>query len=179
MNTKKITFMAMLIALSIALVAMIRFPLIPTAAFLEYDPADVPILIATFAFGAKAGLLITVIASLIQGFTVSIQGGLYGILMHIIATGSFVIVAGLIYSKKKSKKSAILALLAGTLTMTVTMVGANLLITPLYLNVPIDVVVGMLATAIIPFNLIKAGLNSIITFVVYKGISKFIHEKLS
>lgn len=178
MNTKKITFLAMLIALSIALVAIIHFPIIPSAAFLEYDPADVPILIATFAFGTKAGLLITLIVSIIQGFTVSAASGLYGILMHVIATGSFVVVAGLMYGKEKSKNHAILALLAGTITMTVTMIAANLLVTPYFLKVSVEVVVGMLWTAIIPFNLIKAGLNSIITFIVYKAVSKFIREKI-
>lgn len=178
MNTKKITFLAMLIALSIALVAAIHFPIIPSAPFLEYDPADIPILIGTFAFGTSAGLLITVIASVIQGFTVSAQSGLYGILMHIIATGSFVLVAGLIYNKDKTKKSAILSLIAGTLTMTAVMFIANLIVTPAFLKVPVEVVMGMMFTAIIPFNLIKAGLNSIITFIVYKAISKFMHEKL-
>lgn len=175
-TTRKITSMAILIAISITLVYLIRFPLIPSAAFLEYDPADVPILISTFAFGPLAGLAITVVASVIQGFTVSITSGLYGILMHIIATGTFVIIAGFFYSKHKSRKQAVIALIAGTIAMTVVMTGANLVVTPFFMKVPVDVVKGMLVTAIIPFNLLKAGINSIITFFVYKSVSKYLHN---
>lgn len=48
----KIAKMAMLVAVSIVLVMIIHFPIFPAVAFLEYDPADIPILIGTFAFGA-------------------------------------------------------------------------------------------------------------------------------
>ena len=49
-NTAKLAKMAMLVAISIVLVYLIHFPIFPAAAFLEYDPADIPILIGTFAF---------------------------------------------------------------------------------------------------------------------------------
>lgn len=48
-STRQLVSMAMLGAISIVLVAVIHFPLIPAAAFLEYDPADIPILICAFA----------------------------------------------------------------------------------------------------------------------------------
>ena len=76
------------------LVAVIHFPLIPAAAFLEYDPADIPILICAFAYGPLAGLLLTVVVCFIQGFTVSAQSGIIGIVMHIFATGCCVLVTG-------------------------------------------------------------------------------------
>ena len=63
--------MAMLIAVSIVLVALIHFPIFPAVAFLEYDPADIPILIGTFAFGPVAGVLLTIVTAIIQGTTVS------------------------------------------------------------------------------------------------------------
>lgn len=50
-STRQLVSMAMLGAISIVLVAVIHFPLIPAAAFLEYDPADIPILICAFAYG--------------------------------------------------------------------------------------------------------------------------------
>ena len=43
--------MAMLVALAVVLVMLIHFPIFPAVAFLEYDPADIPILIGAFAFG--------------------------------------------------------------------------------------------------------------------------------
>lgn len=58
-STRQLVSMAMLGAISIVLVAVIHFPLIPAAAFLEYDPADIPILICAFAYGPLAGLLHT------------------------------------------------------------------------------------------------------------------------
>ena len=54
-STRQLVSMAMLGAISIVLVAAIHFPLIPAAAFLEYDPADIPILICAFAYGPTAG----------------------------------------------------------------------------------------------------------------------------
>lgn len=60
-STRQLVSMAMLGAISIVLVAVIHFPLIPAAAFLEYDPADIPILICAFAYGPLAGLLLTVV----------------------------------------------------------------------------------------------------------------------
>lgn len=99
-NSAKIAKMAMLVAISIVLVMVIHLPIFPAVAFLEYDPADIPILIGTFAFGPLAGLALTVVTSVIQGLTVSSGSGLYGILMHVIATGVLVIVSGSIYGRK-------------------------------------------------------------------------------
>ena len=100
-STVKLAKMGMLVAISIVLVYFIHFPLIPAVPFLEYDPADIPILIGTFAFGPVAGILLTVVTSVIQGLTVSAEGRLIGIIMHFVATSAFCIVASLIYRKKK------------------------------------------------------------------------------
>lgn len=167
--------MAMLAAISIVLVSFVHFPIFPPVAFLEYDPADVAIFMGTFAFGPLAGLGLVVVVSVIQGLTVSAQSGIYGIIMHILATGSFVLVAGLIYKRGKSRKSAVIALLCGTLTMVVVMFGANLVVTPVFMTVSVDVVKSLMPF-ILGFNFIKAGINSIITFLLYKRISKFLHR---
>ena len=120
--------MGMLVAISIVLVAIIHFPIFPMVAFMEYDPADIPILIGTFAFGPVAGLILTAVTSVIQGVTVSAASGVYGIIMHVIATGVLVIVAGVIYKFNKTRKGAVIALIAGVLAMTVAMMGANMII---------------------------------------------------
>ena len=54
------------------------------------------------------------------------------------------------------------------------MVIANLLVTPLYLGVTREMVIGMLLPAIIPFNLLKGAINGIITFLLYKKVSNFL-----
>jgi riboflavin transporter FmnP len=162
---------AMLVALSIVLVYMVRFPIFPTAPFLEYDMADVPILIGTFLFGPWSGLILTVLVSVIQGMTVSAQSGWVGIVMHAIATGSFVVVAGTIYRYKHTRLGAVIALICGSIAMTLIMIPLNLIFTVYFMGAPREVVVSMLVPIIIPFNLIKAGANSIITFIVYKWVA--------
>ena len=134
MNTKKLTPLGVLAACSIVLVAFIHFPIFPAVSFLEYDPADIPILIGTFLFGPIWGAVLTVIVSVIQGMTVSAQSGVYGIVMHIIATCAFTIVAGTIYKRKKTKKGALIAIVCGVAAMVIVMYPANLLLTPIYLN---------------------------------------------
>ena len=90
MNTRKITGIALLSALAVVLLYIpgLRFPIFPMAPFLEYDACDIPIMFATFAYGPISGLIVTFIVSVIQGTTISAGSGIYGILMHIIATGS-------------------------------------------------------------------------------------------
>ena len=144
--------------------------------FLEYDPADIPILIGTFAFGPGAGIILTLVTAILQGVTVSAQSGAYGIIMHIIATTALVLVtAGLIYSKNKSKKSAIIALVAGTLAMVIVMIPANMLITTRFMGLTLEALMPFMPW-IIAFNLVKAGMNSVVTFLVYKRISPFLHR---
>ncbi|MGI6257886.1 MAG: ECF transporter S component [Anaerovoracaceae bacterium] len=174
-NTVKLAKMGMLVAIALVLVSFIHFPLFPAAPFLEYDPADVPIIIGTFAFGPLAGILLTVVTSVVQGTTVSAASGIYGILMHIIATGAFVIVAGLIYKRCKTRKMAVIALLSGVAAMTLVMIPANLLVTPYFMGMPREAIYPLLPV-IIAFNLSKAGINAVITFVLYKRISSFLHK---
>ena len=59
--------------------------------------------------------------------------------------------------------------------MTIVMIGANMIITPLFMGVPRNVV-WQLMPFIAGFNAIKAGINSIVTFLLYKRISGFLHR---
>ncbi|MEG1991706.1 MAG: ECF transporter S component, partial [Christensenella sp.] len=119
-TTRNITGIAVMAALSIVLVALIHIPMF--LPFLEYDPADIPIFITTFAFGPGIGLILTVIVSVLQGVTVSSAAGIIGIVMHILATGSFVLVAGNIYKHNKTRKGAIIGLACGVAVWTLVMV---------------------------------------------------------
>jgi len=177
-NLLRLVRLGMLTALSIVLLYLIQpFPIFAAAPFLKYDAADIPILIATFLYGPWWGLGMTAVVSIIQGFTISTDGGVIGIVMHIIATGGFCLTAGLIYRNKKTVGNAALALAVGALAMTVIMVGCNLILTPLFMGAPIEMVIGMLLPVIIPFNLVKAGVNAAVTFVIYKPISHLFSMK--
>ena len=173
MPVRQLTQMAVFAAIAIILVYFIHLPIFPAVSYLEYDPGDIPIILGTFMFGPAAGLALTFVVCVVQGVTVSAQNGIVGIAMHFLATGSYVIVAGLIYRKEKSVPFAVIAMFAGTLVMCGTMVLWNLLITPVYLGVPRSVVIGVMPY-IASFNLIKAGGNSVIAFIVFKALGKFL-----
>lgn len=174
-GTVRLAKMGMLVAIAVVLVYLIHFPILPMLPFMEYDPADVPIMIGTFAFGPLAGIVLTAVTCLVQGLTVSASSGVYGIIMHFVATGTYVLVAGLIYYKHKSRKSAVIALIAATVAVVIVMVPANYFITSAFMGVDKSVIL-QLMPFIMLFNLIKMGANSIITFLLYKRISGFLHR---
>lgn len=167
----KTAIMAMLTALSIVLVYVIHFPLIPAAPFLEYDAADVPVLIGAMMLGPVSGLITLLAVCLIQALTVSAASGWIGFMMHFIASSVLVLISSLIYKRKKTTLSLIIGLIVGSIAMTVVMIPLNLIFTGIFMGAGTQAVVEMLIPAIIPFNLLKAGINSAITFAVFTPIA--------
>ena len=165
----------MLAAISVVLVWLFHFPIFPAAPFLEYDPANIPILIGAFAYGPLAGILLTLATSLLQGLTVSAHSGVYGILMHILSTGTLVLAAGLCYRRCRTKPAALRGLFLGIAALVPVMLGANLLVTPLFMGVSREVVWSLMPV-ILGFNLLKAGINSAVTFLLYQRISPLLHK---
>ncbi len=171
LNLRKTVIMAMLVAIAAVSLYIIRTPLLPAASFLEYDIADVPVLIGTLLFGPVAGLVILVITSAIQAMTVSASSGIIGFIMHVCASGVLVLALGLIYKKIKNRKGIILGLAVGSILMTLVMIPLNLVFSGIFMGVGVKTVVGMLIPVFIPFNLIKAILNSVLTFVLFIPVS--------
>lgn len=174
---QRMVMIAVFSAISIVLVALLHVPLFPAAPFLEYDMADVPIIIVTFLYGPLAGLLTTVIVSVLQGLTVSVGSGFIGILMHIFATGCYVLVAGNLYKRHRSLGGEIASLGCGTAAMVAVMTLWNMLLTPLFMKAPFEQVMQLMLPAIIPFNLIKAGGNSLIAYFVFKAIEQVMKRR--
>lgn len=172
-QTRKLVVMAMLVALSVVLIAAIHLPLIPIVSFLEYDPADIPILIGAMAYGPVAGLVLTVVAAVIQGTFISTTGP-WGILMHIIATGAMTLAASTIYKYRHTRTGAVIGLLCGTLARGLVMIPANHFITPIWMGAPTAMVDELMLPGILPFNLLVGAINSVVTFLVYKTVSRFI-----
>ena len=162
----------MMITISLALL-VIKIPF-PPAPYMVYDAADVPIYISTFAYGPGAGLLVTLVVCLLQAFLMA-GDGIYGFLMHFVATGIVVLVIGAMYKHEKTKSMAIKSLVVGVILTTFVMCIMNIIVTPMYTGAPREAVLAMIPTIIIPFNLLKSGINSAITFIVYKRISGFLH----
>ena len=174
-NLKKLASMAVLAAVSVVLVSVIHFPIFPAVAFLEYDPADIPVLICGFAFGPLAGIAVTTVAAVIQGVTVSASSGVYGIIMHILASSALVLTSSVIYRHHKTKKGAVVGILCGVFAMALIMIPANLFITPYFMGCERKMIVDLLPYIIL-FNVIKAGGNGFITFLIYKKISNLLHK---
>jgi tRNA threonylcarbamoyl adenosine modification protein YjeE len=169
--TRKLCGMAVLTALAVTLACTVHIPYF-AAPFLEYSPTDVPILIASFMYGPLWGFVIAVIVALIQGFTVSASSGLIGIAMNLLSMTVFVLSAGLIYKFKHNLKGALIGLLTAFVCGVVTMVLWNILFTPIFMGVERSVVLTMIPSVILPFNVLKYAGNAALTFVLYKATGK-------
>lgn len=172
-----ITTVGIFSALSVVLVWLIHFPIFPAVSFLEYDPADIPIILISFIFGPWYGIAMTVIVSVVQGITVSAASGWTGIVMHILATGSLVLAAGLVKGKRDGLKRDAAAAFAGVLAMTVTMALWNLLFTPYFMGLTISQLLPFYPF-IVGFNLIKAGINSFLGVMLYEVIGRRLKKTL-
>ena len=169
--------MAMLTAVSIVLVYFIHLPLIPGVTFLEYDPADIPVLIGAIMLGPISGIVILLAVCLIQALTVSAAtGGWIGFIMHFVASSALILIPSIIYRKKKTIPSLIIGLVLGVIAMTVVMIPLNLVFTGLFMEKGVEVVVSMLIPAIIPFNLAKATINAVVTFAVFTPIANVLKK---
>lgn len=168
MNTKKLTTLAMLSAM--AYVLMFVSKIIPAVqGFLQYDAKDVVITIGGFMLGPVYALIIILVVSLLELVTVS-DTGIIGLVMNIVSTAAFSCTASLIYHKVKSMKGAYLSLAAATIALTAVMLLWNYYITPLYMHIPRSVIVPMLPTVFLPFNLVKGLINSGFILFTYKPI---------
>lgn len=160
--------LAMFAAISIVLVYLVHIPIFPSAPYLEYDPADVMIFICSLAISPLWSLVLTVVVSLVQGLLIS--GFNLGILMHIAATGTAALVCGLIYRRKKTLLYAVIGLGAAVLIATAVMVPMNYIFTPIYTGMARSIVITLLPFPIIPFNLVKFGINAVITGLLFKPV---------
>ena len=168
MNLRTLSSLGMLTA--VAYVVMYLSKLLPqVAGFLQLDLKDTVICIGGFLFGPVASALISLVVALVEMFSVSDTGPI-GMVMNVLATCSFCCTAAFVYKKQHTKKGAVLGLLLGVAALTVVMLLWNYLITPLYMGVERDVVKDMLVPILLPFNLVKGGLNMALILVLYKPV---------
>lgn len=153
--------MGMLAAIAVVLVMLIHFPHHPAVSFIEYDMADVPVLIGTLLYGPIPGLLILLVASLVQAFILGINGWV-GFVMHFVASGAMVLLVGILYDRKPSLTGMTVGMALGSLARTLVMIPLNLILTVHAFGVPHDVVMSLMLPGIIPMNLIIAVTNCIL-----------------
>lgn len=167
-NLINLVLTALFTALSVVSIFLLRVPLIPSAPFLEYDMADVIVLLCTMLIGTGAGSVSLFIVCIIQAFLLG-GNGIIGFFMHFVASEAMVLIIGFVCRRgTKIGRLAIGALLA-TLAMTLLMIPLNLIFTGIFMGTPMNVVAGMLIPAIIPFNLLKGALNCTAAVLLYKA----------
>ena len=188
-KTRKLVEIGMLGAIATVLM-LFEFP-IPFIAppFYELDFSEVPVLVGAFALGPMAGATIELVKILINLLINGTATAFVGEIGNYLLGCSFIIPAALIYKKHKSKKNALIAMIIGTIAMTVfgCFLNAYILL-PTYataFGMPIDAIGGMgsainanindvmtfVIIAVAPFNIIKGIIVSVITLLIYKHIS--------
>lgn len=171
-SVKKLVLMAMLAAFAYMLMALVR---IPVVLFLKYEPKDVVITIGGFLLGPMASFIVSLVVSLIEMVSVS-ETGPIGCLMNLLSTCSFACTAAFIYKRQHTLKGAVMGLAAGSVFMVGIMLLWNWLISPLYMGVTRSAVEALLLPAFLPFNLLKAGLNSALTLGLYKPVGNALRK---
>lgn len=169
-DTKKLVVVALMCALAI-LLSFIEFPIIPAASFLKLDISLVPSAVVGFAYGVGPGLLCGIACAVAHAV---ITGNWVGALMSVIVAIAYIVPAAAIYGRVRTLKGAVVGLVVGALCLVIGVTVANLVIDPIFYGMPFDAVVGLIIPALIPFNVIKGVLVSVLTAIVYKSISNLI-----
>ncbi len=162
----QLTVMALLCAVAYTVV-LLFLPI--KIQFLSFEIKDSVLAIGAFLYGPLSALLSVVIVALLELVTIS-NTGIVGLLMNVISSSLFLLPAAYIYKKNRSQKGAVIGLICGIVCTSIGMVLWNWLITPLYMKVPREQVIGMLLPLILPFNALKAGINAVVTLLLYKTV---------
>lgn len=185
MRVRKLTLTAMLAAIS-AVLMFISFSVPFMPSFIKLDLSEVPALIASFAMGPVAGVVVCLVKNLINVLFTTTGG--VGELSNFLLGTIMCIVAGLIYSRKKTKKTGILAGIAGAAAMAFISLFSNFyFVYPVYENfMPIEAILSMyqainpaastlwdaLLIFNVPFTFLKGMIAVVITMLLYKKVGK-------
>ena len=182
----------MLGAVSVVLM-MFEIPLFFAPSFYKIDLSEIPVLIGTFAMGPVAGMFIELIKVVLHMLFKGSSTAGVGDFANFLIGCAMIVPAGLIYQKKKSKKSAVIGMIAGTLFMAFIGCFLNAFaLLPAYgkaFGMPVDALVAMgtavnpainslltfVVLAVAPFNILKGLIVGVITFLLYKHVSPILH----
>ena len=188
-RTRYVSLVAIFSAISFGLMYLdFAIPmLIPS--FVKMDFSELPALIASFALGPWAGVLVCLIKNLFHLIVTTTSG--VGELCNFLIGVALVLPAGYIYKYKHNKKFAIVACFVGAIIMGVASYPINLWISyPFYYNfMPKEVILNMYQAILpwvdsielsllifnLPFTAVKGLAVAIITVLIYKPLSPIIH----
>lgn len=191
-DTHYITYTALFSCMA-AVLMLLEIPLFFAPSFYKMDLSELPIMICTFYLGPVSG----VVAELIKVFLKLVLKGtttaFVGDFANFAVGCAFVLPASVVYHAKPGKKTALIGLGVGTLIMTVFGSAFNALyLIPKFaqlFHMELDSIIAMgtevnghitsLSTlvlyAVVPFNLLKGVVVSLLTFLLYKHISPILH----
>ncbi|CCQ94603.1 conserved membrane hypothetical protein [[Clostridium] ultunense Esp] len=193
LNTKTMVKISVLSVIALILM-LLDFPLWFTPTFLKFDISDVPALIGSFALGPMAGVLVQLVKNLLNLLVEGSGTGGVGEFANFIVGSIFVYTAGLFYYREKTFKNAIIGMAVGVLVMTVSISLINYyFMIPFYaklFGLPIDKIVAMgsavnkyvvdfktlILYAVVPFNLFKGIVVTLVTLLIYKRVSPLLHK---
>ena len=192
-DTRKMAVVGMFSALAMILM-LFEFPVYFAPPFYELDFSELPILVGTFAFGPVAGVMMEFLKVLLKLCVKGTSTAFVGDLANFAVGCSFILPASVVYAFRKSKKSAIVACIVGTLTMTVFGTAFNAVyLLPAFsklFHMPMEEILAMgekvnplvregdlfsfVAACVAPLNLIKGVCVSAFTLLIYKPLSPII-----
>lgn len=172
-----------------------EFPLLFLAPpFIKMDISDLPALIGAFAMGPMVGVIVQFLKNLLNVVIEGSTTGGVGEFANFVVGSAFAYTAGLVYYKKKTFGRAVAGLVLGVIVMTIVISFANYFVMfPFYAKIfgwPIENLVEMgtainknivdmktmIIYAIVPFNLLKGTLVTLVTILVYKRVSHLLHD---
>jgi len=183
-----------LLAVMAFLLMYIELPIPIFPVFLTIDISDLPALLGAFALGPIAGVIVELFKNILHGLLAG-KTDLVGELANFLVGSCLVLVSGYIYRARKSKGGAVIALVIGTMVMSVFAGLLNyFIVLPLYVKLAgysIEGVVKMgtminhnikdlksfIILSIIPFNILKGIVVSVVTLGLYKRVSPLLHKK--
>ena len=174
---RNMVIVAILAAFSFILM-YIKIPLIPSAPFLTYDLSEVIGMLGAFILGPVAGIFIVLIKALLYFILGPKDGGWVGALASLVSGLSLVLGTVFFIRKDFNIKNKILAVIVGTTILTITMSLLNYFVfLPLY-GIGQSEFLPMILNAIIPFNIIKGLLSTIISLIVFSLLKNQIEKRL-
>ena len=193
-RTHKLTVTAMLSAVAFILM-FIEFPipaLIPS--FVKMDVSDLPELLAAFSLGPIYGVAVTFLKNLLHIVFKGTSSAYVGELCNFLLGAVFSLVAGFIYQRKKSRKSALIGAIIGAVLMAIVSVPMNYYVVyPAYVvcyGMPLEAIIGMYQAILpsadslikcltifnMPFTFCKGMLDVLLCFLIYKPLSPLLHK---
>lgn len=181
LNTGMMTRIGLMGAISIVLGFFPEIPMAFFAPWLKLDFAYVPVLLTGFALGFWPGFIVLALKNLFQLLTTNSAG--VGQLADMLIGTAMLLPAVLVYGRMRTRKGALLGILAGILAMAVVGVLANrFIMLPVFLGAGFTAFMEknpyILWIGVLPFNLIKGAAVGLITFLLYKYLAPFLKRGL-